>query len=148
MERGWSPMDDMLAWYEQMNRFFTDLAQRRGQDAHHDAFERIDWYPAADVYEQDDEYIIALDLPGITRSSLDITLDQGTLQIQGERAPEGRSLQRPLRPYGRFLQRFNLPATINEATITADNRDGGLRVRLPKRAAQRSHRVEIKVGDE
>jgi len=133
-----------------MNRLFEDATQRRGAHASDEGereqeIEGTDWSPAADVYETENAYVVALDLPGIERGTLDISLDQDRLSIRGSRSIEEGNERRAERPRGRFIRRFGLPATIDQQGITADYKDGVLRVTLPKRQAKQAQRVEIKV---
>ena len=132
-----------------MNRLFEDAAQRssRGDaDADEREIEQADWYPAADVYNHEHEYLIMVDLPGIERESLDISIDDNRLTISGVRSLEEQNQQRVERPHGRFVRRFGMPATVDQKAITAEYKDGVLSVRLPKRKEQKARRVEIKVS--
>ena len=132
-----------------MNRLFEDAAQRgsRGEgEGDEREIEQADWYPAADVYNHEHEYLIMVDLPGIDRDALDISLDDNRLTISGMRALEEQNQQRVERPHGRFMRRFGMPATVDQKAITAEYKDGVLSVRLPKRKEQKARRVEIKVS--
>ncbi|HEX5708024.1 MAG TPA: Hsp20/alpha crystallin family protein [Pyrinomonadaceae bacterium] len=144
----WEPVRDLMTLQERMNRLFEDAAVRRtrtGEDE--DEIERADWIPAADVYESETEFVIVLDLPGVAREGLDVGLDENRLTIRGERvsAEEEGVARRAERPAGRFVRSFTLPETVERESITADYKDGVLRLRLPKRREQQPRRVEIKV---
>ena len=146
----WGPMRDILTLQERMNRLFEDAAgQKAGQgEAGEDELERADWFPAADVYEREAEYLIALDLPGVERGALDVGLDENRLTVRGERAaidPEAHP-RRAERPAGRFARSFTLPDTVDCEGVTADYKDGVLILRVPKRREQPARRVEIKVS--
>ncbi|HYU99736.1 MAG TPA: Hsp20 family protein, partial [Pyrinomonadaceae bacterium] len=72
-----------------MNRLFEDASQRRASEGNpSDEVEAADWYPAADVYEDDGEYTVAVDLPGIDRATLDISVDDDRLTIKGNRVAQ------------------------------------------------------------
>ena len=147
---GFDPMRDLMTLQERMNRLFEDAADRRarrGGEGTEDEIERADWSPAADVYERATEYVITLDLPGIERDGLDVGLDENRLTVRGERAQneEGAHVRRAERPVGRFVRSFSLPETVARDQISADYKDGVLRLRLPKRREQQTRRVEIKV---
>jgi HSP20 family protein len=148
MGHHWDPLRDLVTLQDRMNRLFEDTAQRRsrGEDEEGDReMEQADWYPAADVYNREQEYLIMLDLPGIERDALEISLDENRLTIAGSRAVDDQNQQRVERPHGRFLRRFGVPATVDQKAVTAEYKDGVLRVRLPKRKEQKARRVEIKV---
>ena len=130
-----------------MNRLFDEAAHKRARDEGEEGeIERSDWTPAADVYNREGEYLIAVDLPGVSREGLDISLSDDRLFIRGERPPEAESGERTERPVGRFLRKFGpLPPTVDQKSISAEYRDGVLRLRLPKRKQQKQQRVEIKI---
>src|SRR6185503_20706809 len=91
----WNPLHDLVSLQDRMNQLFEDASQRRASDATvSDEVEQCDWYPAADVYESDSEYTIAIDLPGIDRSALDISVDDNKLSVRGNRAPRATAPHR------------------------------------------------------
>jgi HSP20 family protein len=143
-------MRDILTLQERMNRLFEDAAERRAGsgEAGGDEIEHADWIPAADVYEREAEYLIALDLPGVERGALDVGLDENRLTVRGERKAIDADAhpRRAERPAGRFARSFTLPDTVDRAGVTADYKDGVLLLRVPKRKEQPPRRVEIKVS--
>jgi HSP20 family protein len=146
----WGDWRDYAALQDRLNRLFEDTAggaNRRRGAAREDDIERADWSPAADVYETEDSFVIAVDLPGVERGSLDVRIDEGSLTVRGERAPdEGQRRGRGNRPSGRFLSRFGpLPPTVDQRRVAAEYRDGVLRLRLPKRAERRAGKVRIEI---
>jgi len=141
------PVRDLFALRDRMNRLFEEAAERRGRaGADEGEIERADWVPSADIYEDEREYMLALDLPGIKRDSLDVSLDDATLTIRGERAAqEGVGVRRAERPQGRFVRTFSLPDAVDRAGIAADYKDGVLLLHLPKRTGQQARRVKIDI---
>ena len=132
---------------DRMNRLFEDATVRRTPlDAQaSDDIEAAEWYPMADVYDDTGDYLIAVDLPGIDRSALEITIDDNRLTIKGTRSIGETSTDRTERPAGRFLRTFTVPGSIVQEGIHAAYKDGVLEVRLPKRKEETSKRIEIKV---
>jgi len=133
---------------DRMNRLFEDATERRTRvDAEtSDDIETAEWYPTADVYDHDGEYLIALDLPGIDRAALEITIDDNRLTIKGTRVAGESSTSRTERPTGRFLRTFSVPGSVDQKSIHAAYKDGVLEVRLPKRKEETAKRIEIKVS--
>ena len=134
-----------------MNRLFQEAtAERRGgaaEEEREQEIEHADWIPSADVSQSEKEYVIAVDLPGIERDALEISLDNDRLVIRGTRTIENEGQQRIERPHGRFLRRFGVPAIVDQKAISADYKDGVLRVHLPKRSQeQKARKVEIKIS--
>ena len=154
MAQHWNDWRDYVTLQERMNRLFEDAARRqqgaraegRGGD---DDLEHADWAPAADVYETEREYVVELDLPGIERQALEVSLNDNRLTVRGERpAPQDVAARRsPNRPFGRFLSTFGpLPQSVDQKSIAAEYKDGVLRLRLPKRAEQKKARIKINVS--
>lgn len=152
MGHKWDEWRDYVTLQERMNRLFEDTARRHDHlNAEREAeLERADWTPASDIYETATEFIIAIDLPGIERAALEVSVDENRLTVRGERTPEELGTRRASggqgRPFGRFLSRFGpLPPTVDQKNIAADYKDGVLSLRLPKRAEQKAARVKIAV---
>ena len=138
---------DLFTLQDRMNRLFEEAADRRAPAREEEGeIERADWIPAADVYEDEREYLLALDLPGIDREGLDVSLDDGRLVIRGERkGQEGLHARRTERPQGRFVRTFSLPDAVDRASISADYKDGVLLLHLPKRGERNGRRLKIDV---
>jgi HSP20 family protein len=147
MAQYWDPLRDLVALQDRMNRLFDEAAHKRAREGEEEGeMERADWTPAADVFNREEEYLILVDLPGVERDALDISLSDDRLFIRGERVNDIESQGRTERPFGMFLRKFGpLPPTVDQKAISAEYRDGVLRVRLPKRKEQKQKRVEIKI---
>jgi len=145
MSQQWNPLQDLMVLQDRMNRLFEDATQRRTQPAD-DEFERADWTPAADIYETDSGYSIAMDLPGIDREALEIDIDDSRLIVKGTREITETKQHRSERPRGKFLRTFSVPGSVDQAKIGAEYKDGVLQIRLPKRTEQKPKRIDIKVG--
>ena len=145
MSQQWNPLQDLMVLQDRMNRLFEDATQRR-QSGMDDEFERADWTPAADIYETDSGYLIAMDLPGIDREALEIDVDDSRLVVKGTRTIAESKQHRSERPRGKFLRTFSVPSSVNQAMIGAEFKDGVLHIRLPKRTEQKPKKIEIKVG--
>lgn len=142
----WNPLHDLVSLQDRMNRLFEDASQRRSTDVEQsDEAEGADWYPAADVYENDGAYTVAVDLPGIDRSTLDISVADNSLTVRGKRAGHDTKEHRGECPRGDFLRTFSVPASVDQQDIRADYKDGVLQVHLPKRLERNAQRIEIKV---
>ena len=143
----WNPLHDLVSLQARMNRLFEDASQRRTSEADQsDEVEGADWYPAADVYENEAEYTVAVDLLGIDRATLDISVDDNQLSVRGKRAGNDATQHRGECPRGKFLRTFSVPASVEQKDIRADYKDGVLQVHLPKRPERKAQRVEIKVS--
>jgi HSP20 family protein len=144
MAQQWNPLQDLMILQDRMNRLFEDATQRRANTDTGDEFERSDWNPAADIYETESGFSIAIDLPGISRDAVEIDVDDNRLIVKGTRLVE-ESKHRSERPRGKFLRTFTIPGTVDQTGIGADYKDGVLHIRLPKRTEQKGQKITIKV---
>lgn len=145
MAQQWNPLQDLMILQDRMNRLFEDATHRRANTEPGDEFERADWTPAADIYETESGYSIAIDLPGIARDAVEIDVDDNRLIVKGTRLVE-ESKQRSERPRGKFRRTFTIPGSIDQSGIGADYKDGVLHIRLPKRQEQKAQKITIKVS--
>ena len=123
MSQQWNPLQDLMVLQDRMNRLFEDATQRRNQgDARAgDEFERADWTPAADIYETEFGYLIAMDLPGIDREALEIDVDDNRLIVKGNRALDESKQHRTERPRGKFLRTFSVAGSVVQGNRGAES---------------------------
>ena len=145
MAQQWNPLQDLMILQDRMNRLFEDATHRRANNESGDEFERADWTPAADIFETETGYSIAIDLPGIARDAVEIDVDDNRLIVKGTRLID-ESKHRSERPRGKFLRTFTIPGSIDQGGIGADYKDGVLHIRLPKRQEQKAQKITIKVS--
>ena len=127
----------------EMTRLFDDLRPRGDNGSTESAV----WAPRADLSETDEAYVIAVDLPGVSREDLDITIEDGTLKISGERSlnEEHQSGQfyRIERSYGQFFRSFSFGANVDADNIEAQFDDGVLTIRVGKAEERKPRRIEV-----
>ncbi len=105
---------------------------------------------AAEVYDDDNQVVVRLEAPGMEREDFDIEVREDTLIIRGEKRvsrerTEGRYHILEC-AYGSFERAIPLPAEVDADKAKARYRKGVLRIELPKSAAQRRHRIEVRTG--
>ena len=109
------------------------------------------WQPAVDIREEDAQFVLQADLPGVDPASIEVQMDKGVLSIRGERAVppavEEWRFARLERGHGRFERRFALPDSVDADGIAAGSRHGVLEIRIPKRAEVAPRRIEVASGD-
>ena len=153
MSQQWNPLQDLMVLQDRMNRLFEDATQRHNQAeaTAGDGFERADWTPAADIYETDSGYLIAMDLPGVDIDAVRIVAKGNAVLIAGEKTPRrGRgdsSFHLVERAYGRFARvaRLTKPCDSKRAQATFTN--GELRVSVPKIPDRRGRTTSIPIAD-
>jgi HSP20 family protein len=105
------------------------------------------WSPALDLYESGDHFVAVVELPGMRKEDIDISLHDGTLTISGERKHEsnnGDTAQRTERYVGTFRRSVSLPTRVDASKVNATYEDGILKVTLPK--AEEAKPKQIKVS--
>jgi HSP20 family protein len=109
------------------------------------------WVPPVDIYQNGDhEVVIKAEVPDMNRDDIDITVDNGTLTIKGEKklAAEVNEEQfhRIERRYGSFSRSFSLPPSVDTSKVGAEYKNGVLTVRLPLREEAKPRSVKIDVA--
>lgn len=127
----------------EMDRLFESFLPGRSEEAAENAM----WAPRADLAETDDAFVVSMDLPGIRPEEVDVTFEDGTLKISGERSTqqkhEGRQFHRIERQYGRFFRTFRFGHNADAESIRAEYNDGILTISVGKREASRPRRIEV-----
>jgi HSP20 family protein len=108
------------------------------------------WYPRVDLREQDQEFVLVADLPGMKQEDFQITVENNVLTLQGKRVVEHEAqngqhgyAHYSERAYGTFSRRFMLGAAVDADTITATYTNGVLEVHIPKTAAAQPKRIAV-----
>lgn len=140
---GWYPM-------KELENYFRHHATRppRESDGGRESVTSADWAPAVDISETAETYRIDVELTGVDRESVELSLNDGALLIQGERpVPEeaGRRYHRLERPHGHFQRRFELPDNVEATEITAELSEGMLQLTLPKHRHQPARATKIEI---
>jgi HSP20 family protein len=108
-----------------------------------------EWAPLVDISEDDQQYLIKVELPEMRREDVKVAVVDGTLTISGERKFEkedkGRRYHRVERAYGSFGRSFSLPDDASPAKVTAELKDGVLKVHLAKTAEAKPRPVDVAV---
>ena len=105
--------------------------------------------PDCDIYETEDDYIMYFDLPGVEKKDMNLKVEKDTLTLTAEctkRAGEGYDCIRDEMIYSGFKRSFHLGDSVNADSITAEYKDGTLKLKLPKREEQKTKKIQINVG--
>jgi HSP20 family protein len=125
-------------------------SQVRWPEGQEETMRVADWNPLVDISEDPKEYLIKAELPEVKREDVKITMEDGTLTIMGDRKFEkeenGKKYHRVERAYGSFGRSFSLPDDASPAKVTADFKDGVLKVHLAKNEKARPQQVQVSVS--
>ena len=128
-------------------RFVTCRTQ--GSEALYRFFDDDVWQVALDVVEEKDQYVLKADLPGIKKEDIKVSLENGILNITGERKTEtedkDKVIHRVERSYGRFVRSLNVGNSIDESKIRASYKDGVLELIVPKAQAAKPKSIDVHV---
>jgi HSP20 family protein len=144
----WSdPFRDFARLQDRINRVFTETYDRSDDGL----MTSGTWVPPVDIYQNGDhEVVLKAELPDMTREDIDITVDNGTLTIKGEKkfASEVKeeSFHRIERRYGTFSRSFSLPQTVDTGKVGAEYKNGVLTVRLPLREEAKPRQIKVDVA--
>ncbi len=126
----WDPLQDLLALHERLNRL-------AGAD-------EAGWMPPVDVSELPDRFTITVEVAGLSREDIQITVQDGKLTLKGERPagdPRRVRFERVERGHGRFARTFALPCAVDASAVEADLQQGVLTISIPKLSGRR--RIDI-----
>ena len=136
----WNPARELASMeIDRLNRMFEDFyGNVRG------------WVPAVDVYETNThEFVIKAELPELKREDINLTFENNTLTLSGERKAsfedDNGTYHRSERAAGKFTRSFTLPATVDGNRISASYKDGVLTVRVPQREEAKPKQIDVSV---
>jgi HSP20 family protein len=144
----WDVMRELASMQERMNRIWGNVYDR----GHEDVTSRGSWLPPVDIFESASrEIVLKAEVPGLRREDIDLTVENSTLTIRGERKrDDGVSedrYHRLERTYGAFQRSFTLPQTVDAERVRAEYRDGVLTVTLPMRDEVRPRQIQVQPSE-
>lgn len=132
------------------DRFGTDLSEWIDDFFTRSTGSWTTWSPRADLYELEDAYVLEMELAGFQREDVELTFENGVLNVSGRRreqeGEEKATYYLRERATDEFSRSFALPRSVNYEAVEATLNEGLLTVRLPKLAEARPRRIEVKAG--
>jgi len=142
----WPALDQWTDLRDEMNRLF-DLPMAGNFARQAQLFSG--WTPALDLYQNNDNVVAVVEVPGMRKEDIDISLHDGMLTIAGERqssSSEGENAERTERFSGKFRRSITLPTRVEADKVSASYKDGILTVTLPKAEEAKPKKVEVTVA--
>jgi len=141
------PFREFNAIQDRMNRILGEYY--RGADD--DVMRRGTWVPPVDIYDTGNhELIIKAELPDMTKDDIEITVENGSLTLKGEKKMDQdlkeEHCRRVERAYGTFTRTFSLPPTVDTSKVSADYKNGVLTVKLPVREEAKPKQIQVQVN--
>ena len=145
----WEPFREFATLQDRMNRLFRESYNDAGQD---ESLTTSRFAPAVDVYEDEHQVTLKIEVPGIEEKDIDVRVENNTLTVQGERKIEKEekeeNYRRVERQYGNFTRTFTLPQTVDSEKVSANYDKGVLKITLPKRAEAKPKQIKVNIGSE
>ena len=145
----WDPFREFTQIQDRLNRVFSDAYGRSGSD---EGFPTSGtWVPPVDIYQNGDtELVLKAELPDMVREDIDVTVENDTLTIKGDKKfagePKEEQFHRIERRYGTFSRSFSLPQTVDNTKVAAEYKNGVLTVRLPVREEAKPRSIKVDVA--
>jgi HSP20 family protein len=131
----------------ELDRFMEEAlgSWGRGENLH-------EWFPVTDVSETPESLTLRLEVPGLSRDQLKISVENNTLTVRGEKkqetSSEDETFHRTERSFGAFERSFTLPPYVDTDTVKASLHDGVLSVTLPRREEAKAREISIEGGSQ
>jgi len=145
----WDPFREVVALQNRVNSLFRDLND--GEDP----VAAASFVPAADIYEDPQKIVLKLEVPGIDQKDLNVSVENHTLTVKGERKFETgesavqeaeKNFLRIERRYGTFYRAFTLPTSVDTENVAANYNAGVLKLELKKKPEAQPKQIEIHVA--
>src|SRR4030088_2554915 len=145
----WEPFREFTTLQDRMNRLFRDSF---GPEAQDQSLATSSFAPPVDVYEDEHNITLKIEVPGIDEKDIGVRIENNTLTVHGERKFEKEekeeNYRRVERQYGSFPRTFTLPSTVDHENVQADYDKGVLKIKLAKKAEAKPKQIKVNVGGE
>jgi HSP20 family protein len=143
------PFREFSTLQERMNRLFRESNSPEGPE---EALTTTSFAPPVDIYEDEHNITLKLEVPGIDEKDIDVRIEGNTLAVHGERRIEKEekeeNFRRVERQYGSFTRSFTLPSSVDPEQVSAHYDQGVLKISLPKKAEAKPKQIKVNVGRE
>lgn len=144
----WNPLRELEEFQNRILGAFKPAPASRENGR--ESLTTAEWMPLVDIAEDDKEYLITAELPEVKKDDVRVTVENGVLAITGERKFEkeekNKKYHRVERAYGSFVRTFALPDDGDVAKVSAEFKDGLLKVHVAKSEAARPKQIDVKVN--
>ena len=134
--------------FRELASFFESFTEPTGKDQ----LTAGSFVPPVDVYEDEHNVTLKIEVPGIEEKDIDVRIENNTLTVHGERKIEKEekeeNYRRVERQYGSFTRTFTLPSMVDRENVQADYEKGVLKIKLAKKAEAKPKQIKVNVGGE
>lgn len=144
----WNPWKELEEMEKRLSTVFGRVPVAGGENK--EAITVAEWSPLVDITEDDKEYVIKAEIPEMKKEDIKVNVHEDVLTISGERKYEkeekGKKYHRVERAYGSFVRSFTLPEDADGSKVSAEYKDGLLKVHVPKSEKATPKSIEVKIG--
>jgi len=143
----WTPLRSMMSFRDEMDRLLDDFYGRMTPSG--ESYEG-EWLPAMDMKENENEVTAMVELPGLSKNDIKVSVKNDVLSITGEKkaekTEEKENVHRVERSYGYFKRSVVLPVEVDSEKVKASFKDGVLKITLPKVESKKPKEIPIQVS--
>lgn len=137
----WSSLDRLASLHDEVNRLFDFSFPSR------DTGLFSGWSPALDLFDEKDDFLVQVELPGMKKEDIQLSVHSGVLTVSGERKPDADAKSakafRSERYFGKFQRSVTLPTLVDGSKVKASYKDGILTITLPKAEEAKPRQIEV-----
>jgi len=146
----WEPFREFSTQQDRMNRLNRLFRESYNPEGPEEALTTTSYAPPVDIYEDEHNITLKLDVPGIDEKDIDVRIEGNTLTVHGERKIEKEekeeNFRRVERQYGEFTRSFTLPSSVDTGQVNANYDNGVLKIILAKKADAKPKQIKVNVG--
>jgi HSP20 family protein len=148
----WEPFREFSTMQDRLTRMNRLFRESHGSEEPEEALTTTNFAPPVDIYEDEHNITLKLEVPGIDEKDIDVRIEGTTLTVHGERKIEKEekeeNFRRIERQYGSFTRSFTLPSSVDPGQVSAHYDKGVLKINLAKRAEAKPKQIKVNVGSE
>jgi HSP20 family protein len=148
----WEPLREFSAMQDRMNRMNRLFHESYSPEGPEEALTTTSFAPPVDIYEDEHNITLKLEVPGIDEKDIDVRVEGNILTVHGERKIEKEekeeNFRRVERQYGSFTRSFTLPSSVDPAQVSANYDKGVLKINLAKKAEAKPKQIKVNVGSQ
>ena len=148
----WEPFREFSTMQDRMNRMNRLFRESYSPEEPEEALTTTGFAPLVDIYEDEHNITLKIEVPGIDEKDIDVRIENNTLTLHGERKIEKEekeeNFRRVERQYGSFTRSFTLPSSVDSGQVSADYAKGVLKIKLAKKAEAKPTQIKVNVSSE
>ncbi len=148
----WEPVREFSSLQDRLNRMNRLFRESYSPESPEEALTTTNFAPPVDIYEDEHNISLRMEVPGIDENDIDVRIEGNTLTVHGERKLEKdekeENYRRIERQYGSFTRSFTLPNSVDPSQVSAHYDKGVLKVSLAKKAEAKPKQIKVNVGSE